>query len=829
MVQMKPYFLNLEKPPAKRLASVQKCFRTTDINAVGDDSHLTFFEMLGNFSIGDYFKKEAITWAWEFVTEWLNIPPERLWITVYLNDDQAVNLWQSVGVPEVRIRRFGEEDNFWGPVGETGPCGPCSEIHYDFGRDKGCDKDECGPNCDCGRFCEIWNLVFMQFNQDKNGNRIPLPKPNIDTGMGLERTAAVLQNTPTLYETDLFEPYLDFLGELSKKHYGESDEVSRAMRIVVEHCRGLAFLIADGVLPANDGRGYILRRLIRRAALFGRLLGLEKQFLGAIVAKIVDTMSRAYPELREKRSFILNIINSEEERFGLTLMTGLDLLKNLIDRAVKEPKRQIDGFEAFRLYDTFGFPIELTLEIAEQQRVAVDLPVFNRAMEDQRQKARSSHKFELEEESVKDELEMEATNFVGYENLSLETKVINILCDGKKIDRLKEGNNKATVVLAETPFYAEMGGQIGDTGSICNSPNEFVVTNTSRLPSGIVLHSGQIKTGKILTGDRVIAIVDIERRFDIARNHTATHLLQYALRRVLGKQVEQRGSVVAQDRLRFDFSHLKQMTPDDINKVEQIVNNEIRHNLPVFDDTMTYKEAIGIGATALFGEKYGEEVRVVKVGNPPISIELCGGTHIKATGEIGLFQITGETSIGAGLRRIEAITGREAEIHVRQQLSNLYIAADVLHVSPESLPKKITNLLAEVDKHKRRNEELEQKIAFGEAEALLNRVEEVKGFRLVTARIVSASPGSLRLMADYLRDKLGTALIVLATIVKDNPFFLAAVTDDLITQGYNAGKIIKEVTKIAGGDGGGKPGLAQGGGRNKEKIDQALKRVKDLL
>jgi alanyl-tRNA synthetase len=820
MVQFKPYFLGEAKPPHTRLASCQKCFRTTDIEAVGDSTHLTFFEMLGNFSVGDYFKKEAIAWGWEFVTKWLKLPKERLWVTIFLDDDESFGYWRGVGVPEERILRFGEEDNFWGPAGDSGPCGPCSEIHYDFGDEAGCGKPSCKPNCDCGRFSEIWNLVFTQYNQDKNGKRTPLPKPNIDTGMGLERTVAAVNNKSSVYETDLFASLIENISEFIGKKYGSDKATDKAMRVVVEHGRALTFLIADGVDPSNEGRGYVLRRLLRRAALFGRRLGLDKPFLNQIAGTTVGSMTKIYPELQQRQNHIYEVIEAEEARFRETLKTGLELLNNIMAERETDRAGEISGEDAFRLYDTYGFPIELTKEITQEQGLTVDMEGFEREMGKQRERARAVQRKEVVQVSLGATL-VKPTKFVGYTCLNQKAKVEEILIDEKQVDELGQGQ-EAVIVLNKTPFYGEMGGQVGDTGEIRGPSGRFVVSDTVYGPYGAsdaTLHQGKVAEGSLAVGDEVEAIVDVERRGDIARNHTATHLLQFALRQVLGEHVQQRGSLVAPDRLRFDFSHLKALSEKQIAEVNKIVNEKIRQNLPVKGkERVPYKEAIEEGAIALFDEKYGDEVRVLKIGKPNeplVSAELCGGTHVNATGEIGLFHIISESSIGAGLRRIEAVTGRGAEEYVSQRLADSHKAAEKLE--------------AELDKERKKALALEKELARKTAESLLAQAEVIKGVKVLAAKVPSARMEILREMSDIIRDKLKSAIVVLGTVYQDKPAFLAAVTPDLVEKGYDAGKIVKQVAGVAGGSGGGKASLAQAGGKDKKKLDEALKLVKSLV
>jgi alanyl-tRNA synthetase len=828
MVPFKPYFLGEEAPPRPRLASVQKCFRTTDIESVGDSSHLTFFEMLGNFSIGDYFKKEAISWAWQFVTRQLGLPPERLWITIFLDDDESFGIWRKQGVPEERILRFGEQENYWGPAGDSGPCGPCSEIHYDFGPGVGCGRPSCAPNCDCGRFSEIWNLVFVQYNQDSAGNRSLLPKPSVDTGMGLERTAAVMQGKTSVYDTDLFASLLDNISKYIGKKYGSDNEVDKAMRVVVEHGRALTFLIADGVRPSNEGRGYVLRRLLRRAALFGRRLGLEKPFLNQIAGATVGSMAKVYPELQQWQDDIYRVVGTEEAQFRETLNTGLELLDDIIAKPSSQVRNSITGKEAFKLYDTYGFPIELTREIARGRGFSVDEEGFEKEMEKQRARARASHKFELAKAVWQGKLKLKATSFVGYRDLKQKSVILDLLVDNESVVTVEEGQ-QASIILDKTPFYAEKGGQVGDSGLISAASGSFTVTNTVRVVQVLIAHQGRVTGGSLALGDEVEAEVDEERRFDIARNHTATHLLQFALRQVVGSHVEQRGSLVAPDRLRFDFSHLSAMTKEEIDEIQRIVNREVRHNLPVHDREIPYRQAIDEGAIALFDEKYGDSVRVLVIGKPPLSIELCGGTHVAATGEIGFFHIIGESGIGAGLRRIEAVTGRGAEELVDRRLSELQETAEYLDAELDDVLDKMSSFVTQLNWERKQVRVLENVLAKIRAESLASQTEVVNGIKLVAQPVPSASIETLRELSDHLRRDIKSGIIVLGTVYEDRPIFLAAVTPDLVKKGYHAGEIIKKVAGITGGSGGGKATLAQGGGKDKSKLDAAIALVESLI
>lgn len=834
MVQIKPYFLGLEKPPSLRLASCQKCFRTTDIDSVGDGTHLTFFEMLGNFSVGDYFKREVIPWAWEFVIQYLKLPEERLWVTIYLDDDEAFDYWRQVGVPAERILRFGEKDNFWGPAGDSGPCGPCSEIHYDLGEEVGCGRPGCKPNCDCGRFSEIWNLVFTQYNQSPDGSRTPLPKPNIDTGMGLERVAAAVQGKSSVYETDLFSPIVQRICHLAGKYYGDNDSIDRAIRIIAEHGRGIPFLIADGVLPSNEGRGYVLRRVLRRASLFGRRLGLDKPFLGEIAEVVIDKMGHIYPELTANRSLISGVIKAEEEKFISTLDTGLSLVEGLVEETLKCGKELLPGEQVFMLYDTYGFPRELTAEVARERGLSIDSEGFEAEMEKQKERARVGKKFSVtftERITLKDELEInfpKRNEFIGYKELTSQSKVLGLRIKGQSIEAAS-WKDEVDIILDKTPFYGEMGGQVGDTGEISSSKGKVAITNTVRGNSDIIVHQGKVIEGSISIGDEVEAKIDVARRLDIARNHTATHLLQAALREVLGSHVYQRGSLVEPGGMRFDFSHLATITGEQLADIQRRVNERIRQNLPVKVKIVPYRKAVTEGAMALFEEKYGDEVRVVEIGEPAVSKELCAGTHVKSTGEIGLFLVTGESSIGTGLRRIEAVTGKGAELLVENRLAALEGVAKEVGSSAGEAHIKVKALIAELEKERKRSLSLERELSQKIADSLLEQTKQVNGVTVLSARVPPLSMPVLRETGDMLRDKLVSAIVVLATIYNDKPNFLAMVTPDLVAKGLHAGDIIKQLAKVAGGGGGGKASMAQAGGKDASKIDEALGLVTELV
>ena len=836
MVQIKPYYLGLEAPPGPRLASCQKCFRTTDIDLVGDSKHFTFFEMLGNFSVADYFKRETISWAWEFVTGCLKLPRERLWTTIYLDDEEAFGIWREMGVPAERILRFNEDENFWGPVGDSGPCGPDSEIHYDLGEEFGCGKPGCGPNCDCGRFCEIWNLVFTEFNQDVNGQRTPLPEKHIDTGMGLERTLMVIHGKPTPYETDLFAPLLDGICRLSGREYGRDRDIDRAIRIVADHSRGIAFLIADGVMPSSEGRGYILRRIIRRASLFGRRLGLEGPFLGQMAGVVIGAMSYLYPELEANRGMIAEVIRGEEERFISTLDSGLGLAEKTVAGALRQGRKELSGKEVFRLHDTCGFPPELTAEIARDKGLSVDWAGFEAEMEKQRERARgsqrtvtgSAHMGGMGELKANGTVTGKRTDFAGYQEYSIRSVVCDLAIGGNSVQTGAAGD-EIEIVLDRTPFYGEMGGQVGDRGEIKGPGGKVTVENTSITAAGVIVHEGRVIEGTLSVGDQVEARIDQERRLDIARNHTATHLLQAALRQTLGSRVYQKGSLVEPERFRFDFSHLSPMTEEQLKEIQRQVNQWIRQNLTAEAKALPYSQAISEGAIALFEEKYGEDVRVLQIGEPAISKELCGGTHVGSTGEIGLFLLTGESSIGVGLHRIEAVTGRKAESLAESRLAALQSIAGEVEGSLDEAPGKVKALVRELEAERKRALSLEREVSRKVADELYGQAEQVDGVTVLAARVPTLTMPVLREMGDTLRDRLKSAIVVLAMIHNGKPSFLAMVTPDLTAKGFNAGDIVNQVAKATGGGGGGKAAMAQAGGREAAKIDEALKLVKGIV
>ena len=835
MVQFKPYFIGESTPPNRRLTTAQKSFRTVDIDEVGDATHLMLFEMMGNFSIGDYFKKEAIDFALEFVTTGLGLPKDRFAITVYLDDDESFSLWRQAGVREERISRFGDDDNWWGPAGQEGPCGPCSELHYDFGVDRGCGSPECGPNCSrtisstggiCNRFVELWNLVFMQFYHHLDGTRTPLPAPSVDTGLGLERAAIVLQDVDNIYETDLFQEAIHKVEELSGKRYGADRDTDYAMRVAAEHGRSATFLIADGVVPGNDGRGYVLRRVIRRAIRHGRRLGLEEVFLGEIAGVFIDRMSSIYPELRNHEDFILTVLRLEEERFQQAYENGYSVLADALEQA-----STLSGEIVFKLWDTFGFPVEITQEIAREKGVEVDLAGFQSQMEAQREHGRAAAQFGGDRAKIRvyESLGVGATQFLGYEQLNASSVVVGLISDGQAVNTVSEGQD-AEVLLVETPFYPEGGGQVGDAGELVGPGSKIQVNDTQTVLPDVIVHFGKVVQGTINAGDTVDAFVDPIRREDTARNHTATHLLHAALRQVLGAHVRQAGSLVAPDRLRFDFSHVKQMTDDEIWQVQWLVNEKIRQNTEVLKDEDSYASAIRRGALAFFGDKYGDSVRLIEIANgASFSFEVCGGTHVGFTGELGTVYILGESSIGSGMRRIEAISGREAEKLVWERFKREERITQALQTSQPDLEKRVQGLLDELDELKRKTDSLERKLSFQAAEGLLESTEQVNGITVLATIASTANVESLREVGDWLRDRLGSGVVVLGSVVNERPVLISMVTPDLVVRGFDASEIVKRAAKSIQGGGGGRPDVAQAGGRRADKLDEALRLVSDVV
>ncbi|MHC1746065.1 MAG: alanine--tRNA ligase [Negativicutes bacterium] len=816
MAPFKPFFTGKMTPPHPRIATSQRCIRTGDIENVGRTArHHTFFEMLGNFSFGDYFKKEAISWAWEFVTKELQLPIEKLWITIHTEDDEAFDIWHDViGLPPERIVRL--EDNFWeiGP----GPCGPCSEIYVDLGEQRGCGSPECAVGCDCDRFLEIWNLVFTQFNRDEEGNYTPLAKKNIDTGAGLERIASVLQNKPSNFETDLLYPIIEHASALAGVPYGQASNSDVSLKVIADHARSMVVMIADGVLPSNEGRGYVLRRVLRRAVRHGRLLGIEKPFLTDIVDVVGVLFAEPYPYITEKKAYIKKVVALEEQRFHTTLAQGTDLLAGHIQDMKEACREVLDGETAFQLYDTFGFPWELTHEILLEHGLRLDKQAFDQAMQEQRARARAGRQ-ENEAKTVMPDLSGYDVSKLCYSETADSAHVFLLLRDGKVTDEIHDGE-EAAIILDVTSFYAEGGGQIGDLGFITGPMGNMQVNVTRKLPDGTIYHFGQVLEGSIKTGEGVVIQPDIEKRRDTARNHTATHLLQAALRKVLGTHVNQAGSSVDPDRLRFDFSHFSPVAEDQLAEVEQIVNQAIWDALSVDAIETSQEAAREMGAMALFGEKYGDKVRVVAAGD--FSKELCGGTHVKNTAEIGLFTILSEAGIGAGLRRIEAVTGRGAYRQLKKMSNVLAASAAKLKTRNEDLPEKIDASLA-------REKQLEQELAIANnkldkviVEELIAAQQIVGEVSIVASQAAVADMNALRSLADKVRDRLQCGVVILGAVNQDKVNFVAMATAEALNKGIHAGNIVKEMARIAGGGGGGRPDMAQAGGREPQKIAAAI-------
>jgi alanyl-tRNA synthetase len=833
MVQFKDVFLGLDKRDYRRAATVQKCVRAggkhNDLENVGRTArHHTFFEMLGNFSFGDYFKEKAIEFGWELLTVDLGLPPQKLYATIYQDDEEAFKLWQKIaGLPADRIVRLGEKDNFWA-MGPTGPCGPCSEIVIDQGPQMSCGRPQCAVGCDCDRYLELWNLVFMQYNQDAGGNRTPLPKPSIDTGAGLERITAVKQGVTSNFETDLLFPIIKFIQELAEKKYGQDEKADISMRVIADHARATAFLITDGVLPSNEWRGYVLRRILRRGLRHGKLLGIHEPFMFRVTGVVTDLFASVYPELKESRDYVAKITRNEEERFSYTLEQGLRLLDDLIAEEKAKGKNVLSGDEAFKLYDTFGFPLDLTQDLVREKDFSVDLEGFDKAMEAQKELARSTWKGHGEMGSqelyMKVLEEFGGTRFVGYETTEAEG-VVQAIVKGRDLVKTARAGDEVELVLDQTPFYGESGGQVGDEGIIHGPQGKAAVHNT-QWAGQLLAHQAKILEGTFSKSDLVKAAVSPQRRKNITLNHTATHLLQAALRRVLGTHVEQSGSLVAPERLRFDFNHFAPMSEQEKSLVEEMVNAWVRDNLAVQTALRKREEAMAEGAMALFGEKYGEQVRVVAI--KPISKELCGGTHAGATGDIGFFKIVHEGGVAAGVRRIEAFTGPGAYQYVKKEELLLEQLAEILKVKPEEVLTKAERVVAQLKEQERELERLRSRLAVGVLDTLLEQATTVEGVKVVAAAVENLDVKGLRELADKVKDKLGSGVIVLGSAQDSKVAWVGAVTRDL-TDKLHAGNIIKEVAKITGGGGGGRPDMAEAGGKDPGKIVQALESVKGIV
>jgi len=832
MVPFKPYFLGTAVPEHTRVTTCQKCVRTGDIDNVGKTTrHGTFFEMLGNFSFGDYFKAEAIPWAWEFVTDVLGLAPENLWVTIYLDDDEAFNIWRDVvGVSADRIIRKGKKDNFW-EIG-VGPCGPCSEIYIDRGADVGCGSPECGLDCDCGRFIELWNLVFIQYHKDEDGNYTPLERPGIDTGMGLERVAAVLQGAETIFDTDETRAVRDRAAQLACVEYGADHQSDVAIRVITDHVRAAAFMVADGIFPTNEGRGYVLRRLLRRAARYGRLVGIEGSFLPQVADTVIDVMAAPYPELARDRDRILKAIALEEDRFAAALEQGSVVLESIIAEVERDGGRMLPGEDAFKLYDTYGFPFELTEEIASERGLQVDKAHFDEAMEAQRERARAARgeNAYLDEKSAKyhDAIGDLTTEFVGYHEFADTANIIAIIGkDGNSLAELSEDQDGETV-MNKTPFYPTGGGQQADTGLIVSSRGAVAeVCSVSRPFESVITHQVHMIRGTLKVGDRVIAYVDEDRRAATMRNHTATHLIQAALRQVLGEHVQQAGSYVDGERLRFDFSHFEALTVDELAQVELLANRWVMADIPVDVRMTTIDEAHRLGAIALFDEKYGDEVRMVGIGD--ISLELCGGTHVSRTGEIGLVKIVSESGIAAGVRRIEAITGYAFLQRFNDMDREFQSLAEILKVPEDMMVERVEKLLDELKEKEREIARLRERLAVGGVDSLVAGRIMVDDIPVVAAPVELADPEALRNLADAVRDKLGSGIVLLGSKAEEKVLFVATVSRDLVKQGFNAGSIVREAAKVAGGGGGGRPDMAQAGGRDVSKLEAAIEAGVDVV
>ncbi|SHK05547.1 alanine--tRNA ligase [Tepidibacter formicigenes] len=829
MAPLKNYFMGKEVPPNKRMATCQKCIRTGDIENVGKTArHATLFEMLGNFSFGDYFKRESIKWGWEFVTKHLEIPEEKVWVSIYENDDEAFEIWnKEVGFPAQRIVRLGKEDNFW-EIG-TGPCGPCSELYYDRGEKYGCNSPDCKPGCDCDRYIEFWNHVFTQFDKDEDGNYNPLPNPNIDTGMGLERIACIMQDVDNIFEIDTIKHILNGVLEITNVEYGKNEKTDTSIRIITDHIRAVTFLVADGVLPSNEGRGYVLRRLLRRAARHGKLLGIKEGFLYKLMDKVVEVSGDAYPELIEKKDYIRKVLKIEEERFEETIDQGMEILKGYINKLKENNKKVLSGENAFKLYDTYGFPIDLTKEILEEEGFKVDEKSFEEEMEKQRNRARSARQndesdgwkediFSKIDQSIKSE-------FVGYYSLE-EKSTISAIVKGDEIVNEAHNGEKVTIILDKTPFYAESGGQVGDKGILFNESFDGDVIDTKKGLNDRIHHEVVVKKGSIHVKDEVNAKVEKELRMNSARNHSATHLLHKALKEILGDHVQQAGSLVTPQRLRFDFTHFEAISKEELLKIEMIVNKKVMESLDIDANEMSIDEAKKMGATALFGEKYGDVVRVVAMGD--YSCELCGGTHLKNTSQIGLFKIISESGVAAGVRRIEAITGMSVYEYISEKENKILNICNTLKTKEDNVISKAKSLVDEVRELNKELDSIKNKVAMASVDDAVIK-KEVKGVNLILAKFEGMDMNSLRNIGDNLKDKYESGVIVLANTANDKVNFIVTATKDVVEKGVHCGNIIREVAKIAGGNGGGRPDMAQAGGKDTTKVKEALMHAKEVL
>ena len=830
MAPLKPYFTGQEIPPRRRVTTCQKCIRTGDIENVGKTArHGTFFEMLGNFSFGDYFKNEAIEWSWEFLTEVVGLDPDRLYPSIYEEDEEAFEIWnKKMGIPAERIFRFGKADNFW--EHGSGPCGPCSEIYYDRGEKYGCGSPDCTVGCECDRYMEIWNNVFTQFDNDGHGHYSELEQKNIDTGMGLERLASVVQDVDSIFDVDTLKALRDHICRLADTEYGKDAQADISIRVITDHTRSVTFMISDGIMPSNEGRGYVLRRLLRRACRHGRLLGIEGSFIPELAQTVIEGSKDGYPELEEKKDFILKVIAKEEDQFNKTIDQGLGILAEMTAKMEAEQTTTLSGADAFKLYDTYGFPIDLTKEILEEKGMQVDEEGFHASMEVQRKTARAARgetNYMGADVTVYESIDPSITStFVGYENLAWKSPITVLTSDTEIVEALSDGQ-RGTVFAEETPFYATSGGQEADTGIIRTAEGEFKVEDTVKLLGGKIGHVGVVIKGMIKIGDQAELCVDAEKRALSARNHSATHLLQKALRTVLGTHVEQAGSSVNEDRLRFDFSHFSAMTAEELQKVEEIVNEQIVAGLPVKVENMPIEEARKTGAQALFGEKYGDVVRVVNMGD--YSIEFCGGTHVKNTNEIMAFKILSESGVAAGVRRIEALTSKGLIRYYDNLEKKLNEAAKVLKATPDNLAEKIAHLTAENKALHSEVESLKSKLAQDAMGDVMDQVQEIKGVKLLAAEVDGVDMNGLRDLGDQLKEKLGEGVVVLASGNDGKVSLMVTATDAAMKQGAHAGNLVKAIAGLVGGGGGGRPNMAQAGGKNPAGIQEALKKAAEAL
>ena len=830
MAPMKPYFKGDKEPPRHRVCTCQKCIRTGDIENIGKTArHGTYFEMLGNFSFGDYFKHEAIAWSWEFLTspDWVGLDPERLYPSVYEKDDEAFNIWRDeIGIPESRITRLGKDDNFW--EHGSGPCGPCSEIYFDRGEEYGCGKPDCAPGCDCDRYMEVWNNVFSQFDNDGNGNYSDLVQKNIDTGMGLERLAVVCQGVDSLFDVDTVMNITHKVSEITGAHYGDSHKTDVSLRVITDHIRASVMMISDGILPSNEGRGYVLRRLLRRAARLGKLLGVNEPFLYQVMDMVVHENECQYPELREKQAYITRVIRNEEENFAKTIDAGMHIFSDLLAEHQAKGERVFSGADAFKLYDTYGFPIDLTREMVQEQDMTVDEDAFQELMEQQRVRARKAREAlgDLAWAGVDLGLDTTPTKFTGYDHTVDQGTILAIVCDGEVCSEIDEGK-QGVLVLDCTPFYAEMGGQVADNGVIETDGALFQVTDVQKDKAGKFLHHGVMHSGRLQVEQTVTARIDTDRRKAIMRAHSATHLLQAALREVLGDHVHQAGSLVEPDRLRFDLTHFSAITPEELERVNEIVGDWILDGMDVNVSEMSMAQAKASGATALFSEKYGDVVRVVNMGGK--SVELCGGTHVDNTAKIGPFRITGESSVASGVRRVEAITGKAYLREMETVNRRMYAAAEVLHAKPADLIAKAKGFTAELKEARQNVERMKEKILHSDVDRFLYASKNIGGIKVITTTRTDLEAGDLRKLGDFLRDKDPDTVAVLATATESKVTFVAVCGKNAVARGIRAGDLVRAVSAVTGGKGGGKPDSAMGGGSEVLKIDDALAIVDDFV